>query len=208
VMVALRTRTARDRLLAALLLGVACTGHLSHLAAVAVLGLVLRGGQASVAGMGAASRPLPAGTDALPLPGVGRPREPRLRLPALRGPHLLSGHRRARRGAGLAVRAPALARVRAQPDSRLAHGVPSGRPAARELEALDSGGTVRAGTARHRAARSRTRPAVEAQPRRGAAHAGRGRGNAAAVGAGVVRRSVRTLPAVPARAAVDRRAPG
>ena len=44
VMVALRTRTARDRLSAALLLGVACTGHLSHLAAVAVLGLVLAWG--------------------------------------------------------------------------------------------------------------------------------------------------------------------
>ncbi|MFN8586527.1 MAG: DUF2723 domain-containing protein [Candidatus Eisenbacteria bacterium] len=38
---ALRTRSARDRLLAALLLGVACTGHLSHLGAVAFLGLTL-----------------------------------------------------------------------------------------------------------------------------------------------------------------------
>lgn len=41
VNLALRTRAPRDRLAAAVLLGVACTGHLSHLGAVAFLGLVL-----------------------------------------------------------------------------------------------------------------------------------------------------------------------
>ncbi|MBI5169033.1 MAG: DUF2723 domain-containing protein [Candidatus Eisenbacteria bacterium] len=38
---ALHTRAPRDRIVAAVLLGVACTGHLSHLGAVACLGLAL-----------------------------------------------------------------------------------------------------------------------------------------------------------------------
>ncbi len=41
VNLALRSRAPRDRLLAAVLLGVACTGHLSHLGAVAFLGIAL-----------------------------------------------------------------------------------------------------------------------------------------------------------------------
>lgn len=41
VNLALRTRAPKDRITAAVLLGVACTGHLSHLGAVAFLGLVL-----------------------------------------------------------------------------------------------------------------------------------------------------------------------
>lgn len=41
VNVALRSGEGRDRVLAALLLGIACTGHLSHLGAVAFLGLAL-----------------------------------------------------------------------------------------------------------------------------------------------------------------------
>ncbi|MBK7368759.1 MAG: DUF2723 domain-containing protein [Candidatus Eisenbacteria bacterium] len=41
VNLALRTRAPKDRIAAAVLLGVACTGHLSHLGAVAFLGLVL-----------------------------------------------------------------------------------------------------------------------------------------------------------------------
>ncbi len=41
VNLALRTRAPRDRIAAAVLLGVACTGHLSHLGAVACLGLAL-----------------------------------------------------------------------------------------------------------------------------------------------------------------------